>query len=117
MVVSPGKLNTGRVNRRWPSEVPPPGADSAAADSLGPRSVAGVVLVLKHKASGEQRVVTTFTDGGFYVMGLRPGEWEIAVDQRCLGLLHAKVELARFSIRPLADGDAVNGLNLTLRSE
>ncbi|MFN8652628.1 MAG: hypothetical protein U0133_12030 [Gemmatimonadales bacterium] len=110
--VLPGGAVEGMV--RWGDL---PGADSAAADSLGPRSVAGVVLVLKHKASGEQRVVTTFTDGGFYVMGLRPGEWEVTVDQRCLGLLHAKVELARFSIRPLADGDAVNGLNLTLRSE
>jgi hypothetical protein len=105
--VLPGGAVEGMV--RW-SETP-------AADSAGERSVAGVVLVLRHKASGEQRVITTFTDGGFYVMGLRPGEWEVTVDQRCLGLLHASVEVAKFSIRAMNDGDAVNGFNLTLRSE
>lgn len=108
--VLPGGAVEGRVT--WSDSA---GADSSTAQA--DRTVAGVVLVFKHVASGEQRVISTFTDGGFYLMGLRPGEWEVTVDQRCLGLLHASVERSRFTIRPLVDGDAVEGLNLILRSE
>jgi hypothetical protein len=110
--VLPGGAVEGRV--RWAVVSDSSGADSSAVPS---RQIAGVVLVFKHLSSGEQRVISTFTDGGFYLMGLRPGEWEVTVDKRCLGLLHASVELSRFSIRPLVDGDSVEGLDLTLRSE
>lgn len=112
--VLPGGAVEGQV--RWAGAAPADrtAGDSAAAGDM--RQVAGVVLVFRHRASGEQRVISTFTDGGYYLMGLRPGEWEVTVDKRCLGLLHARVELARFTIRPLVDGDSVEGLNLTLES-
>jgi hypothetical protein len=107
--VLPGGAVEGQVTWR----------EAATTDSAGQaeRTVAGVVLVFKHVSSGEKRVISTFSDGGFYLMGLRPGEWEVSVDKRCLGLLHATVELARFTIRPMMDGDSVDGITLTLRSE
>ena len=84
--------------------------------SAGPpaRPSAGIVLVLRHQASGEQRVISTFSDGGFYVMGLRPGDWELSVDPRCLGILKAVSEPVKFSIRSSVDGDAVTGLEVVL---
>jgi hypothetical protein len=33
----------------------------------------GITLRLKHKASGEQRILTTFSDGTFYGIGFRRG--------------------------------------------
>lgn len=91
---------------------------AAEADSAGDvgtsRPSAGIALVFKHRPSGEQRVITTFSDGGFYVMGLRPGEWEISVDKRCLGLLRASAEVAKFTIKADAEGDSVSGLTIEL---
>ncbi len=107
--VLPGGAVEGLVS--WAEGAAPP-ADSSGATANRP--VAGVVLVFRHLASGEQRVITTFTDGAFYLMGLRPGEWDVSVDERCLGLLHAQARTTRFTIRSLVDGDAVEGLNLLL---
>jgi hypothetical protein len=70
--------------------------------------------VFKHPASGEQRVISTFSDGGFYVMGLRPGEWEVSVDKRCLGALHASADGAKFTIKSDVEGDSVSGLTIEL---
>jgi hypothetical protein len=78
------------------------------------RTTAGVVLVFRHPLSGEQRVITTFGDGGFYLMGLRPGQWEVTVDKRCLGALQASAEVGRFTIQPDSQGDSVDGLVLQL---
>ncbi len=86
--------------------------DSAAVEMTRPS--AGIALVFRHAASGEQRIVTTFTDGGFYVMGLRPGEWQITVDKRCLGLLKASSRVAKFTIKSDVEGDAVEGLEVVL---
>lgn len=89
--------------------------DSTGLSAFPPvRPSAGVALVFRHAASGEQRVITTFSDGGFYLMGLRPGEWEVLVDQRCLGLLRATAQVAKFSIKPDVDGDSVEGLEVVL---
>lgn len=90
---------------------------STTSDSLTAlpmRPTAGIVLVFKHVASGEQRVISTFTDGGFYVMGLRPGEWEITVDKRCLGALHASSQVAKFTVKSDPEGDSVEGLEVVL---
>lgn len=39
--------------------------------------VAGVRVTARHAASGEERQLVTFSDGGFYAMGIRPGIWEL----------------------------------------
>jgi Carboxypeptidase regulatory-like domain len=39
----------------------------------------GITLVLTN-ATGEQRQITTFSDGAFYALGLTPGEYELTGD-------------------------------------
>ena len=87
--------------------------DQASAGPLV-RPSAGIVLVLRHQASGEQRVISTFSDGGFYLMGLRPGDWELSVDPRCLGTLQAAAEPVKFAIASDLNGDQVSGLEVVL---
>lgn len=99
LAVLPGGVAEGTVS--W-------GAGRAGA-------VGGVTLVFKHVESGEQRVVTTFSDGSFYVMGLRPGSWELGADSRCLETLGATVEMQRFVIAASAEGTALEGLKVELR--
>ena len=88
-----------------------------ANDAQSPRAgtTAGVVLVATHTATGERRELTTFSDGSFYAMGVRPGEWSLAVEAECLKLLEAGAEPIGFTIRADDDGDSVSGLELTLR--
>jgi hypothetical protein len=79
------------------------------------RGTGGISLVLSHRKSGERRIVTTFGDGSFYAIGVRPGEWELAVDPKCLELLQATATPLRFTITPSADGTTVEGLEVELR--
>lgn len=103
IAILPGGVIEGVV--RW--------AKNSSAGTSG--AVAGLALVLKHKQSGEQRVITTFTDGTFYAIGVRPGEWEIRVDAKCLDMLHATSDPLAFRLEPSPDGATVNGLELRLR--
>jgi hypothetical protein len=75
----------------------------------------GVTLVMTHKQSGERRVFSTFSDGTFYLMGVRPGAWELSVDVRCLELLHAQAEPVHLTIKPDPDGASIDGLVVELR--
>ncbi len=74
----------------------------------------GIVLVLTHRQSGERRLVTTFGDGSFYAIGVRPGAWELTVDPKCLGMLHSTAEALHFSIAADVDGASVEGLEVNL---
>jgi hypothetical protein len=78
------------------------------------RLTAGIVLVFTHKQSGEKRLVTTFGDGTFYVMGVRPGDWSISVDQKCLEVLKATSEAAEFKMESDLEGKTVSGLVVEL---
>ena len=54
----------------------------------------------------------TFTDGTFYALGVRPGEYELVVGPRTLELLRQAAEPLRFTILP--DGAAPSGLDIRL---
>ncbi len=97
--LAPGGVIEGRVLR-------------AGTGSAGP---GGVVLVLTHQATRETRTLTTFSDGTFYAMSVRPGEWELAVDRGCLAVLGARAEPIRFTLLPDPDGATVSGLEVVLR--
>lgn len=78
----------------------------------------GIVLVMRHRESGERRLLTTFGDGGFYAIGVRPGEWELTVDTKCLealGLVSAAP--VTFNMLAEAEGAAVEGIEVKLRGE
>lgn len=77
-------------------------------------AMGGITLRLRHKASGEQRLLTTFSDGSFYGIGVRPGDWELTVDPKSLEILKAAAEALRFTILPSEEGSAVENLEIQL---
>jgi len=78
--------------------------------------VGGVTLILTDRQRGLQRTLVTFNDGGFYLMGVKPGDYELAVDGRVLDALAVDAEPLRFSLAPTANGIGRDGLELRLKS-
>jgi hypothetical protein len=70
---------------------------------------------MTHRKSGERRVFRTFGDGSFYLMGVRPGDWELTVDPKCLELLHAGAEPMHLTVKPDPQGASIDGLTIELR--
>jgi hypothetical protein len=77
--------------------------------------VAGATLVLRERKSGARRTLTTFSDGGFYTFGVKPGDYELSVDPGTLAALGASAEPRRFTLAPSATGGGASGLELELR--
>jgi hypothetical protein len=96
--ILPGGVVEGRVTR-----------------AAGSGTTAGVTLVMTHRKSGERRVFRTFGDGSFYLMGVRPGEWELSVDPKCLELLHVTAKPMHLAIKPDPMGASLEGLTVELR--
>ena len=74
--------------------------------------VAGATLELREIRTGRRQRVVTFTDGTFYLLGVRPGDYELAVGPRTLELLRQSAEPLRFTVTP--DGVAPAGLDIRL---
>jgi hypothetical protein len=77
--------------------------------------VGGVTLVLTDRRSGSHRTLVTFNDGAFYLMGVKPGEYELAVDAQVLDALAVDAEPLRFSLAPTPTGIGRSDLELKLR--
>ena len=77
------------------------------------QGVGGASLVLTDLRTGQQRTVQTFTDGSFYTLGVKPGEYELSVEPRVLDLLRATAAPRRFAVSPEGEGPA-GGLELEL---
>ena len=77
--------------------------------------MAGTLLLMQHPATGREKRVTTFTDGSFYVLGMRPGEWTIRVEPSLLTTLRATSEPVRVVIPNLVEGASINGVELRVR--
>jgi hypothetical protein len=77
----------------------------------------GLRLVLKAVDKDFQTVVRTMSDGNFYVMDLAPGKYIMEIDPIQLGFLNVKCtpEKVDFEIKALAEGDYLEGLNITLQ--
>ena len=58
--------------------------------------------------SGAPVRVTTFSDGSFYAIGLRPGEYEATLSEETLDLLKARQPTVRFRIEPGTQGETVD---------
>lgn len=76
---------------------------------------AAVTLILHSKKTGEKRRIDTFSDGTFYAMGVRAGEWTLSVDPGCLELLNATAAPVSFVMKGSAEGETVSGLELVLQ--
>ena len=97
--ILPGGVIEGRVVRQ-------------TADSTAP--VAGARLLLRRHGSGQSVQLVTFSDGGFYLIGVKPGAYELAVDPAVLARLGLSSWPIGFTVPPSVDGATVDGLELRL---
>src|SRR5436309_240159 len=78
--------------------------------------VGGVTLMLTDRRSGTRRSLVTFNDGAFYLMGVKPGDYELTVDEQVLDALAVDAEPVRFSLTPTANGIGRSDLQVRLKS-
>ena len=98
--IVPGGVIEGRVVRQSVSGLVP---------------VAGVRLLLRHRASGDTRTLTTFSAGDFYLMGVRSGAYELSVDPAALARSGLAGAAITFTLPAAADGATLDGLELRLQ--
>ena len=77
--------------------------------------VGGVTLILTDRRSGTRRTLVTFNDGAFYLMGVKPGDYELTVEEQVLDALAADAEPVRFSLAPTANGMGRSDLEVRLK--
>src|SRR6266496_4229554 len=77
--------------------------------------VGGVTLLLTERRSGTRRTLVTFNDGAFYLMGVKPGDYELTVAAQVLDALAVDAEPLRFSLAPTANGIGRSDLELRLK--
>jgi len=77
--------------------------------------VPGVPLILQERRTGARREITTFSDGGFYVMGVKPGDYDLTVDPRALEVLGMEAVPVRVTLTPTATGVGAAGVEVPLR--
>ena len=78
--------------------------------------VGGVTLILTERRNGGRRTLVTFNDGAFYLMGVKPGDYELAVEEQVLDALAVDAEPVRFSLAPTAKGIGRSDLEVRLKS-
>jgi hypothetical protein len=97
--ILPGGVIEGRAVRRT--------MDSTVA-------VAGVRLLLRRHGSSQTVRLVTFSDGGFYLIGVKPGTYELSVDPTTLARLELSAWPIEFTVPSSPDGATVDGLELRL---
>jgi hypothetical protein len=78
--------------------------------------VGGVTLRLTDRRSGTRRALVTFNDGAFYLMGVKPGDYELTVEEPVLDALAVDAEPVRFSLAPTPNGIGNSDLVVRLKS-
>lgn len=78
--------------------------------------VGGVTLILTDRRHGTRRTLVTFTDGAFYLMGVKPGDYELMVEEQVLDALAVDAEPLRFSLAPTPNGIGRSDLEVRLKS-
>jgi hypothetical protein len=79
--------------------------------------VPGVTLWLtdRRPGRGAAQRFTTFSDGAFYVLGVKPGDYDLTVDPAVLDALQATAAPLRVRLAPTASGVGASGLEVELR--
>ncbi|MDD3384767.1 MAG: hypothetical protein PHN30_03525, partial [Bacteroidales bacterium] len=80
------------------------------------KGLGGLRLQVLKEGGDDPEVVKTFSSGDFYVMDLAPGQYTIQVDPIQLDFLDAEQLDGpyRFEIKPMVDGDFVEGIQIIL---
>lgn len=78
--------------------------EGALVPDSGVAAPAGVTIVLTERRSGTSRRLLTYSDGGYYVSRLLPGDYDLTVAPSSLAALHAEAvpDRVRFTV---ASGD------------
>jgi hypothetical protein len=76
--------------------------------------VGGVTLILTDRRTGVRRTLVTFTDGAFYLLGVKPGDYVLSVDERVLDALAVDAAPLPFTLAPTPDGVGRSDLELRL---
>ena len=79
------------------------------------RGVGGVTLLLTERRSGARQTLVTFTDGAFYLLGVKPGDYELAVQAQVLDALAVDADPLRFTLAPTPNGVGRSDLEIRLR--
>lgn len=81
------------------------------------RGIGGLKLVLESVSTDFSQEIRTFGDGSFYAYEIPPGDYRLFVDGQQLSILGmvSDPEIVYFEIKPVTDGDFIEGLNLTLK--
>jgi hypothetical protein len=83
--------------------------------AAGQHGMGGVTIMITDKKTGARRTTVTYRDGGFYAMGVKPGEYEITVSESVLSRLGVTATPLSFTMVSSREGASVEGLNLVLR--
>lgn len=97
--VAPAGVIEGRVMRETPS---------------GMVGLGGIPLLVTNRRTGARLQVVTFSDGDFYLMGVKPGDYEITVAEVVLTRLGVTAAPARFTMKASREGETVSGLEINL---
>lgn len=97
--IVPGGVIEGRVVRQ--------AVDSAVA-------IAGAPLLLRRHGSSQTTRLVSFSDGGFYLIGVKPGEYELSVDAAVLARLGLSARPVAFTVPSSVEGATVDGLELRM---
>ncbi|HTC24313.1 MAG TPA: carboxypeptidase-like regulatory domain-containing protein, partial [Gemmatimonadales bacterium] len=100
--VAPGGVIEGRVLRQ-------------SVDGTEPVPVAGARLFLKNRATHDVRTLATFSDGDFYMIGVKPGDYDLWVDPGALSRMGLSGAPISFTMRATPDGATVDGLEIKLK--
>lgn len=80
------------------------------------RPVGSLTLNLIDRARGRRRQIATFVDGSFYVMGVRPGEYDLEVDPRDLAARRLRGRPLRIQAR-VDEPESLAGLEIVVEGE
>ncbi len=70
----------------------------------------GVQVELRNLDTDDRYATVSFSDGSFYVMGVRPGRYEATLSERVRELLAISVQAETFTVEAASDGAIVEGL-------
>ncbi len=74
-----------------------------------------LILLLTNLKTGERREISTFSDGEFYALGVRPGEYEMSVSEGFLDASAETTEPIRLRVQPTSGGASLQGIELIIR--
>jgi hypothetical protein len=76
--------------------------------------VPGMPLLLRRHGSSQTVRLVTFSDGGFYLIGVKPGEYELTAEPVVLARLGLSAGPIAFTVPSSVEGATVDGLELRL---